>query len=547
VRNRGERGGSDRVREASLLELEAPELYRTFVPQKRISYKCCRRIGGGRTLNEHLFVVQVLLRHPLPGGQRFEPGARGRIVLQAGRARALLQPEVERILQLLLVQALTGLRLARVVLSRGRNRPGDEEARGEQRAADGGVLRHGHRVHEIRAAPAGSLTAPHESGAHALRRGAALPLRYHREPSRARRSPTIRSAFTLIERGLPAGQGRRNGHRGSAIISREAAPRHKQQRNGHRMADDLIAANAGTGCWSAEYWASRAGLKLYVYRKRVKAPDSSDPPLPVLFLVHGSSASGRSSFDLQVPGRDYSLMDHFATLGYDVWTMDCAGYGRSDRAPDHSDISAGADDLAAAMAIVEGATGQGEVSLYGGSSGALRACLYAQRNPARVSRLIASALVYTGAGSPTLAKRRERVDEYRAHPRRRIDRDFIHSMFTRDRPGTSEKLAADALADAELALTDSVPTGTYLDMCTKLPVVDPARIECPVCIIRGEYDGIATEADLLDFFARLPSRDKQFVFISGLAHAATLGINRHKFWHAMHAFLTMPATRAIAG
>jgi pimeloyl-ACP methyl ester carboxylesterase len=313
------------------------------------------------------------------------------------------------------------------------------------------------------------------------------------------------------------------------------------------MVDQLVGSTARARFWSAEYWANKSGVTLYVYRKRVKAPDSSDPPLPVLFLVHGSSASGRSSFDLQVPGRDYSLMDHFAGLGYDVWTMDFEGYGRSDRTESNSDISSGADDLAEAMKIVQGSTGQERVHMYGGSSGALRACLYAQRNPGRISRLIASALVYTGAGSPTLAKRREKLDEYRASPRRNVDRAFIHSMFTRDRPGTSEMIAADALADAELALGNTVPTGTYLDMCANLPVVDPARIECPVCIIRGEYDGIASEEDLLDFFARLPSRDKQFVFISGLAHAATLGINRHKFWHAMHAFMTMPETRSIGG
>ena len=145
------------------------------------------------------------------------------------------------------------------------------------------------------------------------------------------------------------------------------------------------------------------------------------------------------------------------------------------------------------------------------------------------------------------AKRRENIEEYRSSPRRTVDRAFIHSMFTRDKPGTSEMIAADALAEAELALSDSVPTGTYLDMCAYLPVVDPVRIECPVCIIRGEYDGIATEEDLLDFFSKLPSKDKQFVFISGLAHAATLGVNRHKFWHAMQAFMTMPESRGLAG
>lgn len=295
---------------------------------------------------------------------------------------------------------------------------------------------------------------------------------------------------------------------------------------------------------ATEYQAQKGSVKLYVYRKRAAGLPKG---APVLFLVHGSSASGRNSFDLSVPGRsDYSLMDHFAGLGYDVWTMDHEGYGRSDRTDSHSGIASGAADLAAAMPIVERETGQRSVFMYGGSSGALRAALYAQQNPGRVRRLMVSALVYTGAGSPTLAKRREKVDEYRAHPRRKVDRAFIHSMFTRDKPGTSEMIAADALADAELALGDSVPNGTYLDMCAHLPVIDPLKIDCPVCIIRGEYDGIAAEADLLDFFGKLPSKDKQFVFVSGLAHAATLGINRHKFWHAMESFMRVPENRALA-
>jgi pimeloyl-ACP methyl ester carboxylesterase len=299
----------------------------------------------------------------------------------------------------------------------------------------------------------------------------------------------------------------------------------------------------------AEYWAQKEDgkggkVKLYVYRKHMAGLAKGTP---VLFLVHGSSASGRSSFDLDVPGRnDYSLMNHFAGLGFDVWTVDHEGYGRSDRTDSHSGIASGALDLAAAMEIVRRETGQDSVFMYGGSSGALRAALYAQQNPGRVKRLMVSALVYTGAGSPTLAKRREKVDEYRAHPRRKVDRAFVHSMFTRDKPGTSEMIAADALADAELALGDTVPNGTYLDMCANLPVIDPLKISCPVCIIRGEYDGIAAEPDLLDFFAKLPSKDKQFVFISDLAHAATLSINRHKFWHAMTSFMAMPQNRALA-
>jgi pimeloyl-ACP methyl ester carboxylesterase len=305
-----------------------------------------------------------------------------------------------------------------------------------------------------------------------------------------------------------------------------------------------VTDRKSAGVWSAEYWAHKGAVRLYVYRKRAAAPRRGEKPLPVLVLVHGSSMSGRSGYDLQVPARaDYSLMDHFAGLGYDIWTMDHEGYGRSDRTDSNSDVASGADDLAAALPLIERETGQPRCFIYGASSGALRAALFAQRHPGRVARLILSALVYTGEGSPTLAK----LEEYRRSNRRKIDRAFFHGMFTRDRPGTSEAIVADVLADAELALYDTIPTGTYLDMCVNLPVVDPKQIRCPVLIIRGEYDGIAAESDLLRFFAELPSRDKQFVLVSGMAHNSTLGINRHKVRHAMHAFLQMPESQALAG
>ena len=46
---------------------------------------------------------------------------------------------------------------------------------------------------------------------------------------------------------------------------------------------------------------------------------------PVLFMVHGSSNSALSSFDLRVPGAgEYSTMNVFAGLGFDVWTLGAA-------------------------------------------------------------------------------------------------------------------------------------------------------------------------------------------------------------------------------
>ena len=59
------------------------------------------------------------------------------------------------------------------------------------------------------------------------------------------------------------------------------------------------ALRRGAGeIWSQEYWANKGGVKLNLWRKRVGAPKAGEKPLPILFLVHGSSNSTRSSYDL---------------------------------------------------------------------------------------------------------------------------------------------------------------------------------------------------------------------------------------------------------
>lgn len=289
---------------------------------------------------------------------------------------------------------------------------------------------------------------------------------------------------------------------------------------------------------AAEHWANKQGVKLWVYRKRLEGGASRSS----LFLVHGSSYSGKTMFDLQVPNRDnYSLMDHLARLGYDVWTMDHEGYGHSDRTSGNSDIQSGVDDLKAAMSVVQKETGSAKLAFFGQSSGALRAARFANQHPDHVEKLALDAFVWTGKGAPTLESRAKKLPEYRASNRRAVDREFYRSIFTRDHSGAAEAMLGDVVADEELKYGDSVPTGTYVDMITRLPLVDPEKLPMPVMIIRAEHDGIATDEDVLAFYAKLPSADKQLLKIAGLAHTAMLGVNRARFWHALHAFLSMPA------
>jgi pimeloyl-ACP methyl ester carboxylesterase len=308
------------------------------------------------------------------------------------------------------------------------------------------------------------------------------------------------------------------------------------------VASSSLAQGKETALWSYEYSARKGDVSLYMFRKRLVAPKAGETPLPVLFLVHGSSLSARNSFDLTVPGHgDYSVMNTFARWGFDVWTMDHENYGRSSRTKSNSDIASGVEDLKAGVDLVVRETGQQRVHLCGESSGALRAGAYAMAQPERIGRLVFTAFTYKGEGSPTLTERAKQLDYYRTHNTRLRDRDMIRSIFTRDKPGTTDPAIAEYLADQELKFGDQVPTGTYLDMTANLPVVDPARVLAPVLLVRGEYDGIATMDDLTEFYKRLPNGDRQFVILPGTAHSVGLGVNRRLFWHAMHAFLTMPA------
>ena len=283
-----------------------------------------------------------------------------------------------------------------------------------------------------------------------------------------------------------------------------------------------------------EHWTKKGDIRLFLWRK---GPAGGGAPRGTILFVHGSSMASQPTFDLAVPGRpDSSVMEWFAARGFDTWCLDNEGYGRSDKSrPINFDIANGADDIAAAVQHI----GK-DVLLYGISSGALKAALYAQRHPQRVLRLALDAFVWTGAGSPTLAERRKKLAEFQAKNRRPIDRAFVRSIFARDHPGTADEATVEAFADAILALDDSVPTGTYVDMCSKLPLVDPAKLTMPTLILRGQFDGIAGVDDLIEFFKRLPNPDKQFSVMAGISHASFQQKNYLTVYHLLHAFYTQP-------
>ncbi|MEZ5933620.1 MAG: alpha/beta fold hydrolase [Alphaproteobacteria bacterium] len=290
------------------------------------------------------------------------------------------------------------------------------------------------------------------------------------------------------------------------------------------------------GIIASEHWTKKGDdVDLFLFEKT-----GADTSKGTVLFVHGSSMASTPTFDLQVPGRPWSsAMDWFCDKGFSTWCVDMEGYGRSSKHRDiNCDIANGADDLIAATDYILETRDIQRFMVYGISSGALRAAAFAERTPERVERLALDAMVWTGKGSPTLEQRRKKLPEFIASNRRPIDPAFVRTIFSRDHPGCAEERVVEAFAEAICALDDSIPNGTYVDMCSKLPLTDPQKLTMPTIVMRGQWDGIASMEDLLDFFAALPHPDKQFTVMPGISHASFQQKNYLMVYDILHNFFS---------
>ena len=58
--------------------------------------------------------------------------------------------------------------------------------------------------------------------------------------------------------------------------------------------------------------------------------------------------------------------------------------------------------------------------------------------------------------------------------------------------------------------------------------------------MRGEFDGIASFDDLMNFFTQLPNNDKQFSVMAGISHASFQQKNYMLAYNILHNFFTLP-------
>lgn len=163
-------------------------------------------------------------------------------------------------------------------------------------------------------------------------------------------------------------------------------------------------------------------VQIYV-RERVK-PATIQRGAPsddrVVLFVHGAGTPAEVAFD--VPYADYSWMAYLAAAGFDVFSMDMTGYGRSTRPNAMNDvcnlsaeqqaalgrtacraahatqlttIASDWDDLDAVVEYIRALRDVPRVSLVGWSLGGPRAGGYASRNPDKIAKLVLLAPAYS--------------------------------------------------------------------------------------------------------------------------------------------------------
>ena len=128
---------------------------------------------------------------------------------------------------------------------------------------------------------------------------------------------------------------------------------------------------------AAEYWAKKGDVSLNLWRKRRRRAQPGEPPLPVLFLVHGSSNSPASSYDLTVPGKgEYSFMNVFARARLRRLDDGPRRLRPLSAAPEQFRYRQRRRGSQGRDPVVARETGQARMHFYGTSSGAIRAGAY---------------------------------------------------------------------------------------------------------------------------------------------------------------------------
>ena len=310
-------------------------------------------------------------------------------------------------------------------------------------------------------------------------------------------------------------------------------------------------------------------VQIYV-RERVK-PATIQRGAPrddrVVLFVHGAGTPAEVAFD--VPYADYSWMAYLAAAGFDVFSMDMTGYGRSTRPnlmnetcnlsaeqqtalgatpckathdAQLTTIASDWDDLDAVVEHIRALRDVPRVSLVGWSLGGPRAGGYASRNPDKVAKLVLLAPAYrrdAGQQPPQPNPAQGAAFNTQSHA------DFTANW---DRQvGCSNQYEPAAAAAVWNAMLESDPVGAAWGQGVRRAPNTTSwgfgkaaveRMQTPTLMVAAIHDKQVLPERVHEYFADLGATNKVLVDLACSSHNAMWEMNHLLLFRASLEWLT---------
>jgi pimeloyl-ACP methyl ester carboxylesterase len=295
--------------------------------------------------------------------------------------------------------------------------------------------------------------------------------------------------------------------------------------------------------------------QLYV-RERVAAGTAlraADLSGRVVLFVHGAGTPAEVAFD--VPHQDYSWMSYLARAGFDVFSVDMTGYGRSTRptamndpcnlsnqeqaelvpaflsAPCKSDytkqlttIASDHNDIDAAVNYIRSLRRVERVNLIAWSLGGPRAGGYAAAHPEKVSKLVLLAPAYnrmTSTNPPAAVPANGAAFNTQSGPEFTANWDRQVGCPDQYQPATSEAVWSAMMESDPVGATwgtgvrrapNTTTWGWGAEVVGKMPT--------PTLMVAGIYDKQIAPERVRELYADLGSKEKVFIDLGCSSHNA---------------------------
>jgi len=296
------------------------------------------------------------------------------------------------------------------------------------------------------------------------------------------------------------------------------------------------------------------GQQTQVYvRERVKAGAAlRGASAGIVVFIHGAGTPAEVAFD--VPYQDYSWMAYLARAGYDVFSMDTTGYGRSTRPAAMNDpcnlsaeqqkqfvpsliakpcqpsypnqlttIASDWNDIGAVVDYVRAQRRVQRVSLVAWSLGGPRSGGYAAQNPDKVEKLVLLAPAYSremAASPPALPAPGV---AFNTQSRADFDANWDRQVGCTDQydPAASQSVWTNMLTSDPVGATwgsgvRRAPQTTSWGWTTDVV----RKMQTPTLMVSGVHDKQVLQERVRNFYADLGSPQKVFIDLACSSHNA---------------------------